>query len=167
MIKKREDIALALSILSTVAALAGVAIGLQARNDVVATARYNTAIVGCQGSAERYRRFFLKLVNSPEVPFESYFPGETTTFERTKIELIDSLNSLAYSSSQFEDIVRQYTDEISKFDASINSPFLGNADFEISKLGQYLRNNSELSKLSEMPGKLHEKCNVVLASIRS
>lgn len=164
---EREDVALWLSVLSTVAALAGVSIGLAARNDVVASSRYNTAIVGCQSSAELYRRFFLKLVDSPEVPFDQYYPGEITTFERTKVDLIDLLNSLAYSSVEFEEIVGEYISEISQFDGPIASPFLGNSSFELLKLGQYVQDNSELAELSLFPGKLSDTCNKVLDRIRS
>lgn len=162
----RDDLAITLAMLSTVAALAGVAIGLQAQKDVVASTKFNAAISRCQESTDRYRRFFLKLVNSDKVPFDAYYPGETMTFERTKVDLIDSLNALSYSSSSFVKIVETYIEVVDHFDGPIQSPFLGHKKFEISKLGQYIKANNDLKKLSNMPGLLHLKCNEVLTRVR-
>ncbi|MGJ8573304.1 MAG: hypothetical protein ACSHXI_21675 [Hoeflea sp.] len=127
---QRENVALILAAFSTVAAMTGVAVGLQARNDVIASTKYNLAIAGCQQINYNHRKFYLKLINSDQIPFAAYFPGEETTFQRAKIELLDGLTALAYTSSEFEDVTQKYKDSFSKFD----EPFQG-LNFQISKFG--------------------------------
>lgn len=162
----RDDLAITLSVLSTVAALTGVAIGMQARNDVIASTRFNAALTGCQEAPEAYRRFFLKLVNSPAMPYEAYFPGEQTTFSRAKTELIDTLNGVALASADFDETVDAYTRAVHKFDAPVNLEFPGLKEFKFGRLSDLLQTNREINVLTSMPAKLQETCNDVLEGIR-
>jgi hypothetical protein len=62
---------------------------MQTRNDNILIAKYNSAIISCNDVIEKDRKFYLKLLNDEEISFDTYSPGENSSLEKTKVELID------------------------------------------------------------------------------